>query len=548
MDLSHAEPVPAQLREHYVAQGYWNAFALRDGVESVAAATPDRAAVIEGRTVWTYRALEERVAGAVGFLRARGAAPGTAVVVVAPITVAGVVAFLALLRTGAVAMMLDRRCGRADVELAAEHDDVRLVLCAADFAARADLARTGRPVADLDALLAATEADRGWAEPGAEEPAAVLFTSGSTSRPKGAVHSLNTLRAGGFNWGHPLAAGPDDITYVASPLASITGLIQTLRMLECGGALQLDDRFAPAASLDRLCAHGASLIGSPPIVVEELIRQAVAQDRAGLPVRAIALGGAMIPRPLLQLALGRYAIRPVRMYGSSEVPSATATALSDEGEARLRDEGVAAPGTELRVDGDGPGELLVRGPMRFLGYLDAEHNADAFASGGWYRTGDLARYAGGRLTITGRIKEMVARKGLKISPMEVDDHAGRLPGVAEVAAYGVPDEQTGERLVLAVRFESDGPAGGAAGDDPQTSFGRLIGGLRAAGLATWKLPEQIVFWTQPMPRTATGKVARRLVAEDRTERPIALAPRLRRDPNATTFPSHARDPRPHLSR
>jgi len=176
---------------------------------------------------------------------------------------------------------------------------------------------------------------------------------------------------------------------------------------------------------------------------------------------------------------------------------------------------------------------MVRGPMRFLGYLDAEHNADAFAPGGWYRTGDLARFDGTRLTITGRIKEMVARKGLKISLLEVDDHAGRLPGVAEVAAYGVPDEQTGERLVLAVRFDYDGPTGGAGSDDPQAGLDRLVGGLRAAGLATWKLPEQIVVWTQPMPRTATGKVARRLVAEDVTERPTALAARLRRNPDTT---------------
>lgn len=527
--MSHAEAVPAQLREHYLAAGYWNAFALRDGVESVATAAPDRVAIIGNGTVWTYRALEERVSSAVGVLRARGIGPGTAVVIVAPIVIASVVAFFAVLRTGAVAMMLDRRCGRADVDLAAEHDDVRLVLCTAGFAAQSDLARTGRPVADLDDLLTASEPDRNWPEPDPEQPAAVLFTSGSTSVPKGVVHSLNTLRAGGLSWGHPLGAGPDDITYVGSPLASITGLIQTLRMLECGGALLLDDGFAPAASLARLCTHGASLIGSPPIIVEELIRQAVAEGRQDLPVRAIAVGGAMIPRPLLQFALDRYAIRPVRMYGSSEVPSAAATALSDEGEARLRDEGVAAPGTELRVDGDGPGELLVRGPMRFLGYLDPDHHADAFAPGGWYRTGDLASFDGGRLAITGRIKETIARKGLKISLMEVDAHAGRLPGVAEVAAYGAPDSETGERLVLAVRLVCNGPAGGPAGDDPQAALERLVGGLRAAGLATWKLPEQIVVWNQPMPRTATGKVARRLVAGDAAGRPTALALRLRRD-------------------
>jgi acyl-CoA synthetase (AMP-forming)/AMP-acid ligase II len=544
MDLSHAEAIPAQLRESYIAQGYWNGLALRDGIEAIAAATPDRVAVIEDDVVWTYRALEERIACAVGFLRARQIEVGTAVVVVAPITMAGLVAFLGVVRTGAVAMMLDRRSGRADVELAAAYEEVRLVLCPAGFARDTDLADSGRAVAHLDEMLASDQPDREWAEPDPEQPAAVLFTSGSTSRPKAVVHSLNTLRVGGFNWGHPLAAGPDDITYVASPLASITVLIQTLRMLERGGALQLDDGFAPAASLARLCHRGASLIGSPPVVVEELIKRAVAEDRDQLPVRAIAIGGATIPRALLELALTRYGIHPIRMYGSSEVPSAAATALTDEGEARLRDEGVAAPGSELRVDGDGPGELMVRGPMRFLGYLDAEHNREAFAPGGWFRTGDIACYEDGRLRITGRLKEVVARKGMKISLMEIDDHAGRLPGVAEVAAYGVPDDATGERLVLAVRFGADGETGPTAAslEDIESGFDRLIGGLRAAGLATWKLPEQMVLWTEPMPRTSTGKVQRRLVAQDGAGRPTALAPRLRLDltrSQSATIPTSA---------
>jgi acyl-CoA synthetase (AMP-forming)/AMP-acid ligase II len=533
MQLSHAAAIPAELRESYVAQGYWNSFALRDGLEAIAAAAPDRVAVIEDGALWSYGALEERIACGVGFLRARQIGIGTAVVVIAPITLAGVVAFLAVVRTGAVAMMLDRRCGRADVELATEYHEVRLVLCPAALARQTDLAHTGCPVVSLDEMLAASEPDREWDEPDPQAPAAVLFTSGSTSRPKGVVHSLNTLRVGGHSWGYPLAAGPDDITYVASPLASITVLIQTLQMLERGGALQLDDQFAPTASLGRLCASGASLIGSPPVVAQELIKAAIAEQREAIPVRAIAIGGAMIPRPLLELALTRYGVRPVRMYGSSEVPSAAATAPSDEGEARLRDEGVAAPGCELRVDGNGPDELLVRGPMRFLGYLDAEHNVDAFSPGGWFRTGDLACYEGGRLTITGRIKEIVARKGLKISLMEIDEHAGRLPGVAEVAAYGMPDDETGERLVLAVRFDAEGL---------QAGFDRIIAGLRAAGLATWKLPEQIVFWNEPMPRTSTGKVQRRLVAQDLTVRPTAHAPRLRHDDNPTTTSSVKESP------
>ena len=225
----------------------------------------------------------------------------------------------------------------------------------------------------------------------------------------------------------------------------------------------------------------------------------------------------MIPREVLELAVDRYKITPVRIYGSSEVPCATGTLPGDVGEARVRDDGACFPGTEVRTDGEVPGELLVRGPMRFLGYLGAGHNDGAFTPDGWYRTGDLARLEDGRLTVTGRLTEVVARKGLKISLAELDAVAGSLAGVEEVAAYPVPDDETGERLALAIRVH----------DPDQVEFDQVIDQLLRAGLASWKLPEQIVVWESRLPRTASGKIQRRLVADDTGPRRTLLAPRLR---------------------
>jgi non-ribosomal peptide synthetase component E (peptide arylation enzyme) len=165
------------------------------------------------------------------------------------------------------------------------------------------------------------------------------------------------------------------------------------------------------------------------------------------------------------------------------------------------------------------------GAVHFLGYLSPADNRAAFVEGGWFRTGDLGVIDRGRLTITGRAKEIVARKGMKISLAEVDEAVLALPGVEEAASYGVPDSQTGERLALAVRCR-----------DPATEFDAIAGRLLAGGLAKWKLPEQVVFWDEPLPRTASGKIQRQALADGGRGRPSGMAPRLR--------DQHPRDQRP----
>jgi acyl-CoA synthetase (AMP-forming)/AMP-acid ligase II len=158
----------------------------------------------------------------------------------------------------------------------------------------------------------------------------------------------------------------------------------------------------------------------------------------------------------------------------------------------------------------------MRGPMRMLGYLDESDNKEAFVEGGWYRTGDLGRLTGGRLTVTGRLKETVSRKGLKISLSELDDVTRGLPGTEEVAAFGLPDPETGERLAIAVHEHRP----------DAVDFDSVIGWLLDAGLAKWKLPEQIVLWGGPLPRTESGKVQRRRLVEEVGQRQSLLAPRL----------------------
>ncbi len=518
MQLPGLVPFPADVAREWVDDGLWSGPGLAEGLEAWADRTPDRVAVVDASGDWTYRRFADAVGRAVGGLHERGVGAGEGVVVVASLSASAAATYCAVVRLGATAVMVDRRCGRADVVHAGSLPQVSLVVVEDGLGASLDVAALGLATCDPSALLQAEPGS--WSEPDPTAVAAVVFTSGTTSRPKGVAHSLDTLRSGARSLADVLELGPDDAAFLSSPLASITGLVQLHMTLERGAALVLEDRFERAGSLARLRAAGATVLGGAPIIVEELFRQAAQEDLQDLPLRRIVLGGAMIPREVLEIATGRYGISPVRMYGASEVPCATGTRPSDVGEVRLSDDGAAARGTRLCTDGPVDGEVLVLGPMRCLGYLDPEENAAAFTVDGWYRTGDLGTVAEDRLTVTGRLKEVVSRKGLKISLPEVDEAARALPGIEEAVAYGTADPETGERLVLAVRTEQP----------DAVVFEEVTATLLAAGLAKFKLPEQVVVWDEPFPRTESGKVQRRLLGEQETGRPVLLAPRLRQAP------------------
>jgi acyl-CoA synthetase (AMP-forming)/AMP-acid ligase II len=163
-----------------------------------------------------------------------------------------------------------------------------------------------------------------------------------------------------------------------------------------------------------------------------------------------------------------------------------------------------------------PGECCLRGPHLFLGYVDPDDDASAFDDD-WFRTGDLAELRDGRLKITGRIKDIVIRNGLNIPIAEVDGMVAALPGVAQCAGYGVADPATGERLAMAVRMR----------DGTTLEFDAMVDGLVAAGLAKWKIPEELVVWDEALPETASGKVQRNQLEEGGAARPRTLAARLR---------------------
>ncbi|SKB06130.1 class I adenylate-forming enzyme family protein [Aeromicrobium choanae] len=502
-----ASALPEQVQRSYLERGLWDERPLGSGLEDWAEREAGRVALVDAEGTWTYGELARRVSAAVRRLRGLGVGPGSVVLLVAPVSAPAVAAYLALLRTGALVVALDRKAGMSDVRHA--RDQHRISAALAPDGVEIGLDDLGVPVLDLDSVVTDGAPAGSGPEPDPAAPAVALPTSGTTSRPKTVLHSIRTLRAGARNMAVTTAFAEHDAAFLSSPIASITGLMHVHLAIDRGGALVLEERFEPAASLDRVIRHGCTVLGGAPVIAEELLREAARRGLRDLPIRSVALGGAMIPRDLVETAMRDWGIVPSRVYGSSEVPVATHTLPEDRDESRLGDDGAPAEGTEIRISDEG--EVLVRGPMLFLGYADPADQVTAFTGDGWFRTGDLGTVHDGRLAVTGRLKEIVIRKGLKVSLPEIDAAARSLPDVEEVAAYAVPDPQTGERLALAVR-----PSPGRA-----PTLASVVEALRTDGLATRKLPEELVVWEEPLPRTATGKIQRARLAAGGARRYLA---------------------------
>jgi acyl-CoA synthetase (AMP-forming)/AMP-acid ligase II len=435
--------------------------------ETAARQHGERTALIHRDGEVTYDDLAARVDVAAERLRGAGRSPGTPMILSMDNTVESVVDFYAARQCGVVVVALSASAGRLDIDHA--------------------VARTSR----IDK----------WTGPDA--PSLVLFTSGTTSRPKGVLHSDSTLGVAAGNFVAAAELTTHDHLFLVSPLASITGILQALFMAPMLGAVVvLEDHFAPAASLDLLLDAGGSFYGGPDVVLARLFAAARDRglDRVGL--RKVSLGGTMLDPALLREAEEDFDIRVTRAYGSSEAPFSTATPIADPVDARLGFDGVPLPGVEITTGTkNDPSELAIRGPHVMLRYLDDDDNDDAFDDG-WFCTGDIAEiHDGGRIRIVGRIKDVAIRNGVKIALPEVELAVGALDGVDECVAYRVPDPQTGEHVGVAVVASK--PLG----------LADVTGALRTVGVTTAKLPEELVVWAGPFPETATGKVQRAAVAE-----------------------------------
>jgi acyl-CoA synthetase (AMP-forming)/AMP-acid ligase II len=331
----------------------------------------------------------------------------------------------------------------------------------------------------------------------------VLYTSGTTGRPKGVLHSHNSMHALICQIRDHWAIAPGDTFLVPSPIAHIGGSIYAFECpLLLGTTAVLMDRWDPAAAVELMrtqrCTHMA---GATPFLQQLVAAAARAGTR--LPdLKVFICGGASVSPALVRRA-AEYFERAVvtRVYGCTEVPVTTIGAPRPD-EAGYAADTDGRPGiAEVKLVAHeaaaaGDGEIWVRGPQMMTGYRRPEDDLDSFDAAGFFRTGDLGRWIGGQyLVVTGRAKDVIIRNGENISAKEVEDLLADHPGIAEIAVVGLPDERTGERACAVVV-----PAGAARPD--VASMLRL---LESKGVAKFKAPEQVVIW-DALPKNDAGKI------------------------------------------
>lgn len=514
--LKCAQRRAAVLRDEYRRAGHWSAQAV-DVVRTAAERHPDRVAIIARGNEITYAELDGHISAACDSLAAAGVEASTPLLVVVGNDMESVVAVHAALRLDAVILLVPRSAGEAQVA------DI-ITRTGAKFGVAPNW--PGAAAGELESRAAwislGVDPPQGEHRSGraADEPCFVLYTSGTTSKPKGVIHSVSTLLKASANYIAAAGLTDDDRIFLISPLASVTGVLQGLFIAPMLAApVILEDRWDPAATCELLVSSGATWYGGPDRLLDRVLDEAVAR-KVKTSLRAVYLGGTMLDRRIVERIEDEFGVIVMRAYGSSEVPVSTSGLRNEPRAVRHADDGGALADVELRVGSAGdPTECCIRGPHTFLGYTDADDDADAF-DGDWFRTGDVAELDSGRVRIVGRLKDIIIRNGLKIPAAEVEEAAAMIAGVRECAAYSVADNTTGERLALAVVLDPS----------VEMTLTDVAEALVAAGLPKYKLPEELVFWDEPLPLNANGKVERNKLDARSAGRPRVLADRLASNP------------------
>lgn len=329
----------------------------------------------------------------------------------------------------------------------------------------------------------------------------ILYTSGTTGRPKGVLHSHNSIHALIRQLRDNWMIEPGDTFLVPSPIAHIGGSIYAFECpLLLGTTAVLMERWnaedGVALMLAERCTHMA---GATPFLTQLLA--AAQQAGTRLPdLKVFICGGASVSPSLIRSASDYFERAAVsRVYGSTEVPVTTVGALGCVDRAAETD---GRPGIAEIVLAEHPaapagaGEICARGPQMLIGYLHPDDETEAFDAAGFFRTGDVGRWVDDdHLVVTGRAKDIIIRNGENISPKEVEDLLAGHPAIAEIAVVGIPDPRTGERACAAI----------VPTTEPGPDVTELREYLAGKGLATFKTPEHVVIW-ESLPRNDAGKV------------------------------------------
>jgi acyl-CoA synthetase len=517
-----APPVAADRYAEYRRFGYVSDLTMSASVVRAARQWGSRPALVEGGQQLTYQELLELVERAAAWLTAAGVGPGDVVCWQTPNWWESHVLGLAIWHAGAVSCPIAPFYREHELRQVIEQVRPAAVVTAETFrgfahaeafddllaaaglgdAARV-LLRGARPGWSSFDTVASHSRRHESAALGADEPCLILFTSGTTSGAKAAVHSSRTLLAETRQLADAWGLSWEDVAYMAAPLQHITGVLNAMTIpLLVGASAVLAERWDADAAVADIMRHRVTYSAGATVFLQELT-DAARSASVHLPLRNFACGGAAVPRAVMECS-EEQGIPASRVYGMTELPTVTVMNRAYPFDQRAETDGAIAPGVQVRVIGtDGEplaagcaGELLVRGPEQMLGYLDPAANRAAIDEAGWFSTGDVGVVDdSGFITITGRLKDVINRGGEKFSARDIEDLLITHPAVRHAAVVPGPDARFGEVPVAFVVFGGGG----------QVSADELSGHLRVRGLARQKTP---VAWhfVDSLPMTPSGKV------------------------------------------
>jgi acyl-CoA synthetase (AMP-forming)/AMP-acid ligase II len=514
----------AALLRRWYAEGFYTTQTFPDAMAEGQRTFGSRQIVFysdRGVRALTADELYTRARSLAGALHRLGIRAGDVVAIQVPNWVEGNLMFQATMLLGAVVLPIIHIYGPAEVSYILRQSGARLLVMPDRWRNIDYLARLNdiEPTPVLEQVLIIGAAPGGciswetfeatavddYPEPelDSDDTALMVFTSGTTSDPKGVLHSHNSLLA-------ELRASPAPVESTAAPVVlspwpagHIAGVLGILRLYFSGAESVLMDAWDADAAARLIEEYQVTSSSGTPYFINSLLDAAAAGGHDISSLRTYLVGAANVPAEVVERC-ERAGIVTFRAYGSSEHPTITSGEPGQPVHKRANTDGTLRPGCEVRIVDDAgrdlpvgcDGEILSIGPDQFLGYRQPAFNEDAFDPQGWFRTGDIGRLdADGHLTITDRKKDIIIRGGENIASKEVEDLLAAHPSVQEAAVTAMPDARLGEKVCA---FVIARPGATLSLDDVRLHFAALK-------VARQKTPERLEI-VDSLPRTASGKV------------------------------------------
>jgi cyclohexanecarboxylate-CoA ligase len=515
--MTAAHPAPAEVQDRWRAHGAWTDETLLDRLARV---DGTQLAIVDGDVRLTVADVRDQSARVADGLRAVGVVPGTVIAMQLPNWWEAVVLCWAAWRCGAIVAPITPTLRAREVGFILHQSGARIAVVPHEFRGTdyPELVRStgfSGTVLEVRGRHALPTSDVALPDviAGVNDRAVILWTSGTTSDPKGVVHTHQSLRAEAdtIAAAHEMRAG--EALLLPMPVTHVAGLTYGV-LLPVTSAITavLMDTWEPGRALELVEREHIAVMISTPVFMRTMIDHPRFRETDASSLRLFSLGGAGVAPAMVREGARELDCWCKRTYGSTEYPTLTTGLLGDDPERDATTDGRLIDGAELRIVDPQSlvdvapgelGELLARGPEMFVGYLDPELDTDSFVSGGWFRTGDLARYDGTYLTIVDRLKDVIIRGGENVSAQEVEALLVTHPSITEAACVAAPDPVMGEE-VCAFVIASRGKV---------PVLDELRAHLLEHGLARFKLPSRLEVRDE-LPRTASGKVQKAPLREE----------------------------------